>query len=120
MISSYFWEHMPADVKEKLTADFQRVLKPGGTLVLTTPYHGLAKNIMVDLLNYAGHYDPMGQHIRFFDTKGLRRCVESFGFTPKHWWGYGRPWPFWKSFFLVATKTSEAKALAVGTQGKHC
>lgn len=116
--SSEVIEHL-FDVGAYLLA-INHVLKPGGTLVLTTPYHGLAKNIMVDLLNYAGHYDPMGQHIRFFDTKGLRRCVESFGFTPKHWWGYGRPWPFWKSFFLVATKTSEAKPLAVGTQGKHC
>lgn len=33
VISSYFWEHMPSDVKEKLTADFNRVLKPGGHIV---------------------------------------------------------------------------------------
>jgi ubiquinone/menaquinone biosynthesis C-methylase UbiE len=33
VISSYFWEHMTADVKEKLTADFVRVLKPGGKIV---------------------------------------------------------------------------------------
>ena len=33
VISSYFWEHMTAEVKEKLTADIKRVLKPGGHVV---------------------------------------------------------------------------------------
>lgn len=33
VISSYFWEHMPADVKERLSADIKRVLKPGGHIV---------------------------------------------------------------------------------------
>ncbi len=33
VISSYFWEHMPAEAKEKLSADIKRVLKPGGHVV---------------------------------------------------------------------------------------
>jgi 2-polyprenyl-6-hydroxyphenyl methylase/3-demethylubiquinone-9 3-methyltransferase len=94
------------------------LLKDGGLLILTTPYHGLIKNITIDLLNYARHYDPLGQHIRFFDTKAMDHCLRTFGFQPVHWWGYGRPWPFWKSFFVVARKTSLAKPLAIGTQGR--
>jgi len=90
----------------------------GGLFILTTPYHGLAKNLMIDAVNYSRHYDPMGQHIRFFDKKGLDRCLRSFGFEPLHWWGYGRPWPFWKSFFVVSRKAAQAKALSVGTQGR--
>lgn len=116
IFSSEVIEHL-FDVGTYLMA-MNHLLKPGGLLVLTTPYHGLVKNIVIDLLNYAGHYDPMGQHIRFFDTKSMERCLRTFEFTPMHWWGYGRPWPMWKSFFVVATKSGQAKPLSVGTQGR--
>ncbi len=116
IFSSEVIEHL-FDVGAYLLA-INHLLKPGGTLVLTTPYHGLIKNITIDLLNYANHYDAMGQHIRFFDKKGMDRCLRTFAFAPKHWWGYGRPWPLWKSFFVVAQKTGEAKQLEVGTQGR--
>lgn len=116
VFSSEVIEHL-FDVGTYLMA-INHLLKDGGTLVLTTPYHGLAKNLTIDLLNYAGHYDPMGQHIRFFDTKSMRACLRTFGFEVDHWWGYGRPWPFWKSFFVVARKVSQAKPVSVGTQGR--
>lgn len=116
VFSSEVIEHL-FDVGAYLLA-INHLLRPGGLLILTTPYHGLLKNISIDLLNYAGHYDPMGQHIRFFDTKGMDRCLRAFKFSPRHWWGYGRPRPFWKSFFVVAEKVGEAKALEVGTQGR--
>ena len=79
-----------------------------GWFILTTPYHGLVKNVLLDVLNYSGHYDPFGQHIRFFDRKGLTTSLERYGFTPQGVTGYGRAWPLWKSFFVVARKTREA------------
>lgn len=114
--SSEVIEHL-FDVGAYLLA-INHLLKPGGTLVLTTPYHGLVKNIVIDMLNYSSHYDPMGQHIRFFDRKGLDRCLRSFGFEPVHWWGYGRPWPMWKSFFVVSRKVAQASPIVAGTQGR--
>lgn len=84
-----------------------RLLAPGGTLCLTTPYHGWLKNIIVDTFNYTKHYDPLGQHIRFFDKKGLDLCLRLAGFQAQVWTGYGRPWPMWKSFFVVAKKVAE-------------
>ncbi len=116
VFSSEVIEHL-FDVGTYLYA-INRLLKPGGLLVLTTPHHGLIKNIVIDLLNYSGHYDPMGQHIRFFDRKGMAKCLRQFAFEPVHWWGYGRPWPMWKSMFVVAKKVGEAREVRVGTQGR--
>jgi SAM-dependent methyltransferase len=96
-----------------------RLLKPGGLFILTTPYHGFAKNVLIDLFGFAKHYDPFGQHIRFFDRVGMRRCLHTFGFVSIRWAGYGRPWPLWKSMFVVARKTCEAQPLLFGTQGRH-
>jgi ubiquinone/menaquinone biosynthesis C-methylase UbiE len=84
-----------------------RLLAPGGTLVVTTPYHGLIKNLTVAAFNFAKHYDPIGQHIRFFDKTSLGQCLRYSGFAPLVWTGYGRPWPFWKSFFVVSRKIAE-------------
>lgn len=117
VFSSEVIEHL-FDVPTYLLS-INHLLKPGGLVILTTPHHGLIKNMVIDLTNYANHYDPLGQHIRFFDKKGMHRCLTTFGFEAVHWWGYGRPWPLWKSMFVVARKVSEAKALAIGTQGKH-
>lgn len=102
VFSSEVIEHL-FDVGGYLKA-IHGLLKPGGSFVLTTPYHGLIKNVLIDLKNYSGHYDPEGQHIRFFDTKGLTGCLRRYGFHVETLTGYGRPWPLWKSFFVVARR----------------
>jgi SAM-dependent methyltransferase len=115
--SSEVIEHL-FDVGTYLHA-INHLLKPGGTFVLTTPYHGLVKNVLIDLTNYAKHYDPLGQHIRFFDRANLGNCLRLFGFEPIVWTGYGRPWPLWKSFFVVSRKTHDAQMPSFSTQGRH-
>jgi 2-polyprenyl-6-hydroxyphenyl methylase/3-demethylubiquinone-9 3-methyltransferase len=110
VFSSEVIEHL-FDVADYLRAA-NRLLRPDGLFVLTTPYHGFLKNVMIDALNYAGHYDPLGQHIRFFDRRGLGSCLTKFGFRPFVWTGYGRPWPFWKSFFVVCRKERDVEASA--------
>ena len=102
VFSSEVIEHL-FDVQTYLES-INRLLKPNGLFVMTTPYHGFIKNVIVDLLNYSKHYDPLGQHIRFFDKRSLDGVLRQFGFVPQVWKGYGRPWPFWKSFFVVSRK----------------
>jgi SAM-dependent methyltransferase len=89
-------------------AEFNRVLKDNGILVLTTPYHGLAKNLLITLLDFDQHFNPDISHIRFFTRTTLERCLKRAGFVPVSWQGVGRVWPLWKSFFVVARKEGPA------------
>ncbi|HTK90558.1 MAG TPA: class I SAM-dependent methyltransferase [Verrucomicrobiae bacterium] len=85
-------------------AELNRLLKPGGLLMLTTPYHGFAKNLLIAAVAFDGHYNPDLSHIRFFTRRTLARSLRRAGFEPVRWEGLGRVWPLWKSVFVVARK----------------
>ncbi len=81
------------------------VLKPHGYLVVTTPYHGYLKNLMLALFNkWDRHADPLweGGHIKFFSRKTLCRLLEQEGFDIVNFEGLGRFPLLWKSMLLVA------------------
>ncbi len=86
-------------------AELNRVLKPGGLLLLTTPYHGLVKNLLIVLAAFEVHYNPDLSHIRYFSRRSLGQCLRRAGFEPASWQGLGRAWPLWKSVFVVAHKS---------------
>lgn len=67
-------EHIP-DVAHALL-EFRRVLKPGGRLLITVPYHP-----PIGIVRFDRHMDPLGQHVRFFTRRSLRRALEEAGFT---------------------------------------
>jgi 2-polyprenyl-3-methyl-5-hydroxy-6-metoxy-1,4-benzoquinol methylase len=82
-------------------------LRHGGVLLLTTPYHGYAKNLILSLLNrwdfhHASHKD--GGHIKFWSRKSLTRLLQSEGFEVIRFHGLGRLPFLWKSMLLVARK----------------
>jgi 2-polyprenyl-6-hydroxyphenyl methylase/3-demethylubiquinone-9 3-methyltransferase len=95
-------EHV-LDVSQFLR-EIHRVLRPKGLVILTTPYHGLLKNLLIVLRKFDGHFDPEGPHIRFFDKRGLDRCLRKAGFIPLLWQGIGRIWPLYRTWFVVARK----------------
>ncbi len=91
-----------------MLAECNRVLKNPGALLLTTPYHGLVKNLAITLVGFDRHFNPELSHIRFFTRTTLGGCLGRAGFTPIAWRGIGRKWPLWKSFFVVAAKAGPA------------
>lgn len=75
----------------------------GGTLILTTPYHGYLKNLVMALLNKMdSHFTVLweGGHIKFFSKKTLTQLLLKNGFENIVFIGCGR-FPFlWKSMLL--------------------
>ena len=82
-----------------------RVLKPGGKLILTTPYHGLLKNLLLCFFAFDKHFcNYKVGHIRFFTNKNLKHVVSQCGFRNIKFKGLGR-FPFLsKSIVLTAEK----------------
>jgi SAM-dependent methyltransferase len=67
-----------------LLADVRRVLRWGGTLLATTPYHGRAALVALALRPgraYREHFDPRADHLRFFTARSLRELVAGAGFA---------------------------------------
>jgi 2-polyprenyl-6-hydroxyphenyl methylase/3-demethylubiquinone-9 3-methyltransferase len=83
------------------------LLKPGGTLVLTTPYHGYIKNLLLALSGKTEfHYDALRVHghIKFFSRKTIDKALTDAGFTSIDFAGAGRIPYAWKSMVLKATR----------------
>lgn len=85
-------------------SELNRVLDQGGVLILTVPFHGLLKNLIIALVGFERHYHPYVSHIRFFTQKSLTECLSLTGFQLLLCRGIGRVWPLYKSFFVVARK----------------
>jgi SAM-dependent methyltransferase len=63
-----------------LLSEVRRVLRPGGTLALTTPAHGRLTGLAILALGFERLFDPLSPHLRFFTAGSLRRLLEELGF----------------------------------------
>lgn len=105
VISGDVIEHLyrPADLVECA----RELLKPGGWLVLSTPYHGYLKNLALSVLDgWDAHHTVGwdGGHIKFFSVKTLSSLVAGNGFDVCRFDYFGRgPW-LWKNMICVARK----------------
>jgi len=77
----------------------------GGTLILTTPYHGYLKNIGLSITGAMDkHFTVLwdGGHIKFWSYKTLKQLLNEFGFEVTNFKGCGRFPYLWKSMLLSA------------------
>jgi SAM-dependent methyltransferase len=63
-----------------LLSEVRRVLRPGGTLALTTPAHGRADGLAILASGFERRFDPLSPHLRFLTARSLRRLLEELGF----------------------------------------
>jgi len=83
----------------------RRCLKPGGHLLVTTPYHGYLKNLVLSIF---GKWDPHfcalweGGHIKFWSRDSLTTLLRDEGFEVVKFSGVGRVPYLWKSMILLA------------------
>ena len=83
----------------------KKTLTPNGELIISTPYHGYCKNLMLAILGkWDSHHDPtwLGGHIKFWSKKTLSKLLIDRGFAVVAFKGCGRAPYLWKSMVIKA------------------
>ncbi len=83
------------------------VLRPGGVLILSTPYHGYLKNLVLAISGKLdNHFTALweGGHIKFFSVRTLSELVQQQGFEVTDCLRVGRIPALAKSMILIARK----------------
>lgn len=100
--SSEVIEHL-FDIRAFMS-EIARVLRGSGQFLLTTPYHGLVKNMTIAAFGFDKHFHIYGGHIRFFTMRSIRQALQDGGFRVESVRGIGRVWPVHKTMFVAARK----------------
>lgn len=80
----------------------------GGDLILSTPYHGYFKNLLIGITGkWDSHMSPLwdGGHIKMWSAKSLNSLLTENGFKVTGFAGCGRFPYLWKSMLVKATLT---------------
>jgi SAM-dependent methyltransferase len=98
-------EHV-ADTASWLS-EVRRVLRSGGSLLLSTPAHGRLAMLRLALSHrsFDAHFDPRADHLRFYTRRTLTRLLEEFGFKDIHVRGAGGP-PGARRLLLASARRS--------------
>lgn len=83
------------------------LLKPGGILILTTPYHGYLKNLVMAVSGRLDrHFTVLWDngHIKFWSRATLTQVVREVGLVPLRFRGSGRAPYLWNSMALMSQK----------------
>jgi SAM-dependent methyltransferase len=96
IISSYFWEHIPPNVKDIMLAEFSRVLKPKGKIVFL--YDVETQNSLIELLKskdkalYNRLFLDGDGHLGYETPLANKARFEQYGFAVMRHFGMERTW----------------------------
>ena len=82
-------------------------LRPGGTVVLSTPYHGYLKNLALSVANkWDFHHNPLwdGGHVKFWSRNTLSTLLSEMGFVDIKFSGFGRVPYMWMGMVMSGRK----------------
>ena len=91
----------------KFAATVYDLLEPGGLAIISTPYHGYLKNLVLAAFDkFDAHWTSLrdGGHIKFWSERTLRTLLEEAGFTEVRFLRAGRIAPLAKSMIALARK----------------
>jgi 2-polyprenyl-3-methyl-5-hydroxy-6-metoxy-1,4-benzoquinol methylase len=91
----------------QLVTSAYKALRPGGALIVSTPYHGYWKNLALALTNHFDeHWHPLRDfgHVKFFSRNTLLGLVREAGFSIRDFIRVGRLPAFACSMIVVAIK----------------
>lgn len=105
VISTEVVEHML--LPRRLIANALFALRPGGLLVVSTPYHGYLKNLAIAICNgFDAHWHPLRDfgHIKFFSKSTLCQLLAESGVSRLEVRLAGRFYPISKSMIASGVK----------------
>ncbi|MCL4415425.1 MAG: methyltransferase domain-containing protein [Actinobacteria bacterium] len=89
---------------ERTIKELYRILKPGGQILVSTPYHGFIKNLILITLFFEEYFDPRGAHIRHYSKKSLTTQLKDVGFSILKCNYFGRFYPVSRAMYVLAQK----------------
>jgi SAM-dependent methyltransferase len=92
---------------EHLLLEVRRVLRPRGRVLVTTPFHGRLKGALIALTRFEAHFDPRGDHLRFYTRRSLAETLDVAGFAPVHVRPWGGP-PLLRTSLLARAMRADA------------
>jgi 2-polyprenyl-6-hydroxyphenyl methylase/3-demethylubiquinone-9 3-methyltransferase len=90
-----------------LVKNFYLLARPGGMLVVSTPYHGYLKNVVLAIAGRMdSHFTALWDHghVKFWSKQTLCTILREGGFECTDFRGAGRYPYLWKSMVVVASK----------------
>jgi SAM-dependent methyltransferase len=84
-------------------SEVRRVLRSGGRLLVSTPWHGRLKTAALALFAHERVLDPRGPHLRFYTPRGMRDVLDGFGFDDVRVSGLGGT-PLFRSTLLAEAR----------------
>lgn len=87
---------------EQIFYELRRILKKGGKILITVPYNGILKNLIICFFYFDVVFDPYSPHIRFYTKKSILKCLSKADLKPLQIGYFGRFFPLSRGMFILA------------------